>query len=1213
MIENIEIFNNQNDQAAVDEINDRVIELNKLINLYNSAKHQNKAEMLLQVHQQLQKVDATIGGMGVIAEIAEESLLYTEFYKKLSTEIGVELKRLGCEGLSAEQINQWDIENCKNTSVLPSSVLFEKETKPGFMGSIFGTQRSTPINKAIRLLKDIKPASIKENSQENYYQLTNLKHAIRDLFATETISSSDQKVLRDLVAKINGRLSNIVENNTQLRSKVYPPVITNLAQQLSNLNYEQAQEMTNMLIDPKVFNSQIFKDTFNALLPDLIGYDIEFLGGANAKNYLITNIETQEKQVLKITPKGNSRKTYERLKSTSVKEGITDVYASKESLQANNNYMYSLELTEFCPNSDLLSHGIRVQNKIDLITKELSKEHLSSEKLSLQKLYIEFGVADQDVISDLDKQGILTQLKKAQLLNATSMYSQMSNILLNFQANNAFFPDMKPTNFLVNEFDQVVIADTKSFIESENGMINEHDIYLNKAQFVLKTPGMLSPQFENDGVFSVDKEHSYLMGLSLYCYITGTSLSDLPKKTQDHPAFINFDKEVFQSEQGQQFRELITGLTQVDPEQRFSMQQAKDSLHNIALGQKAEINHDISSQESPFRSKSEAHFFALHNLLKIAETTDNSAVNQAISDIKILIENHEQDPSVAANILQKVSTKLEDGSQQKSLNSIAKAIINSDYQQQSPQEKYENPLARRFESEMQIAMLKSPTSKMMSSVGHVSKALLNVFEQIEKSEYPDILDEFAANLTSGREQTGFGSQPDSITKEQMKDILQRNEPQDLNQILYIQFLFAQKQMRALPISIQPPNQNLPRGKLLELVKEYNNGEYRDNPQAFFDKFDKGDMIKLGFISDNKMYGSDLFTADPTRGREGRLPAHTFSNQMGIMLDGQNQDGLDKDRSHWTPDSKYQGANVDSPFTRDLIENDAVYCAGPSGMTSLFMGMMENYGNFDSVEAKQNYFSAVSAYMVSGGLHSMHEVLGPAQYALDLIPGYNVTAPEADNLAAPPNFHQFYQQQMDIDPEFASTYDKGWDNVMAAYATQAEQFVHAPIVEVSHTQQAVIDAGTIHDTTNKYTNMTDDELRNAMTENHTLETLAPNEELTSSKVSRNRSSKEFSIQKSIFKINICALQADDPKLQQEIKKLYKTVCKTRTNIFKSYSTSTTSADKLTEKICESKKLREVFGINGDNEKDWKKEIKARMENAYKDKDIPEPDFSVRPGI
>ena len=88
-------------------------------------------------------------------------------------------------------------------------------------------------------------------------------------------------------------------------------------------------------------------------------------------------------------------------------------------------------------------------------------------------------------------------------------------------------------------------------------------------------------------------------------------------------------------------------------------------------------------------------------------------------------------------------------------------------------------------------------------------------------------------------------------------------------------------------------------------------------------------------------------------------------------------------------------------------------------------LMECFVNLSSVEKKQSYLAAIAAYIVAGGFHSLHEIVAPAEYALGLVPGYNVSVPTQAQQALPPNFHQFYSQLMEHDPDFKLVYEEGW--------------------------------------------------------------------------------------------------------------------------------------------------------------------------------------------
>lgn len=101
------------------------------------------------MHQQLLKIDANIGGMGTVAAIAIGDFPYSEFYENLSNQIRTEFTTLGCPGFSAKQINQWDIENCKKNESIPSALLFEKETQPGFLHECLEQKLQHPLVKLL--------------------------------------------------------------------------------------------------------------------------------------------------------------------------------------------------------------------------------------------------------------------------------------------------------------------------------------------------------------------------------------------------------------------------------------------------------------------------------------------------------------------------------------------------------------------------------------------------------------------------------------------------------------------------------------------------------------------------------------------------------------------------------------------------------------------------------------------------------------------------------------------------------------------------------------------------------------------------------------------------------------------------------------------------------------------------------------------------------
>ncbi len=441
-----------------------------------------------------------------------------------------------------------------------------------------------------------------------------------------------------------------------------------------------------------------------------------------------------------------------------------------------------------------------------------------------------------------------------------------------------------------------------------------------------------------------------------------------------------------------------------------------------------------------FISKTEAYTYSLSILTYIrnksldiktslkAPSQRINAINDTIEDTKVALENHEQNPKIIVTLLEQLKPLLNQEDQQ-CITTLQNDIQQSDYQQ-TPQAKYENILARRFESEMAIALLQNPTHATMNAVKRVSDQL-----QILIRNNSDAMSLLIKQLTQVREPITFG-EPDHIpTSNDLLILLEENSPTKLIEIMYLHYLTANKLTRA--VSIKHLNPTPPVGKLAETITDIYSS---DTPLDFF-KIALASPLDFGvysrsYISDQLFYKSPLFTAAGNRGRLGSLDNFQLhvTNQLGLMLQ-QQQDyeiGLPTHSSTWCPDCKCQPANLKSAYVIDLIDNDAVYVAGPSGMTSILLNQMEILANFEDENLKKNYLSAIVAYVVGGGFHSIHEVIGPAQYSLNLVPGYYIQAPEPGKLALPPNYHHFFRQQAAIDPDFNDRYEKAWQNYLTFF-------------------------------------------------------------------------------------------------------------------------------------------------------------------------------------
>ena len=401
-----------------------------------------------------------------------------------------------------------------------------------------------------------------------------------------------------------------------------------------------------------------------------------------------------------------------------------------------------------------------------------------------------------------------------------------------------------------------------------------------------------------------------------------------------------------------------------------------------------------------FRSRSEGYMYTLCLLdimyKKFANNSEESiAIKKAISGIRVLLENHEKDTSIASdfllnipiNIVNKLNLDLN-----KLLKDTANNLAISNYTQ-TKQEKWDNPFGRRFESQLQIELLLNPTVLMMDSVRKISFVIIEIIEFD-----PSIGERFVKTLSDMSHVISFGAFKGEPLIIDVINILFENSPQNLTQIMFMHFKFALECSRLLP----------------------------------FDQF--GYLSeKIYNICDLGMYRSKYYK---DRGRSKEFLMNNQTMQMGIIVEESSHfnKGLPKTKTNnisWVADCKSQAPDLESAYTISLLENDTPYVAGPSGMTSLLMAQMLGYNVLNDKERK-GYFASVAGYIVAGGFHSLHEVLGPIRHCLaeeQILPEtYPNNIPRKKNLGSPPRFNDFYNQMSRIDEQFQELIDTGYSKL-----------------------------------------------------------------------------------------------------------------------------------------------------------------------------------------
>lgn len=265
---------------------------------------------------------------------------------------------------------------------------------------------------------------------------------------------------------------------------------------------------------------------------------IDFLGGGNSKNFKITPLDGSPPYVLKVDNRLNMPKGVEaHLRTHSLHDTFTPVYAERQACTINSEGRMSarsIVITEYCNGGDIESHGVRRQDEA-----------------TLQKCAA-----------------------------ALNIYGQMGRILEKIRRDGCAFPDMKNTNWLIDEHNTVRLADTKSFLFTDKqGTINLSES--KERWYNLLTTGYMNPpEFASLSAFSADKMHAFMLGKNLYQYLTNCSWRELLDKTAIE---LDFKHELFNSEEGRMFKTLIKELAYPNASDRISVHVALKELDKINI------------------------------------------------------------------------------------------------------------------------------------------------------------------------------------------------------------------------------------------------------------------------------------------------------------------------------------------------------------------------------------------------------------------------------------------------------------------------------------------------------------------------------------------------------------------------------------------------------------------------------------------------------
>lgn len=319
----------------------------------------------------------------------------------------------------------------------------------------------------------------------------------------------------------------------------------NINEIIANMSPDKASEMLEILENGQEFDREELNNLYKEDEPGFVEYqsflrknEITFLGGSNSYNFKITPNDGSPSVVLKVDNRLGMPKSAEAdLREHSLKDVLTSVKAERlvtASMDEENFITRTLLVTEFCRGGDVESH---------------SRTHGDN--------------------------------ANARIESALSIYSKMGAILTEISLDGYAFPDMKNSNWLVDENGTLRVADSKTFVFSEEtGVI---DRVKNKEKwFGMHTSKFMDPPeiLLKKDIFSADKMHSYMLGKNLYEYLAGNELNLTFKH---NGADYDFSAPIFQIPEGKELKNLIINLIKPNPDDRISLNDALVQLKKMKV------------------------------------------------------------------------------------------------------------------------------------------------------------------------------------------------------------------------------------------------------------------------------------------------------------------------------------------------------------------------------------------------------------------------------------------------------------------------------------------------------------------------------------------------------------------------------------------------------------------------------------------------------
>jgi hypothetical protein len=200
---------------------------------------------------------------------------------------------------------------------------------------------------------------------------------------------------------------------------------------------------------------------------------------------------------------------------------------------------------------------------------------------------------------DLESDSLACDDTQKRLHKTVNIYSQMARALERIQGKGGFFYDMKNSNWLLNS-EWLVLDDDKSFhYVDERGMVSRHNVD-NMWFEALSTSYMRPPEYDTGQDFDAEAAHVHMLGKNLYQHVTQCSYTAFYRHEvlESDASTFAFPRDIFETEEGALFEELIRGMVKTEPSDRMPLKMVENKLGYISCRQILKDIHAFKRNEA---------------------------------------------------------------------------------------------------------------------------------------------------------------------------------------------------------------------------------------------------------------------------------------------------------------------------------------------------------------------------------------------------------------------------------------------------------------------------------------------------------------------------------------------------------------------------------------------------------------------------------------